>query len=151
MTASTASVEKRALRQTVRVETEIAATPERIWALLTDAAGAPRWNSTVSAIDGEIALGQKLAIRVPISPRTFTPTVTVFDPPKRMIWQDGAAPVFQGRRTFEIEPLATGNSRFVMTETFSGVLIPMIGPSLPDFAPVFAHYAADLKRAAEAA
>jgi len=27
----------------------------------------------------------------------------------------------------------------------------MIGPSLPDFAPVFAHYAADLKRAAEGA
>jgi hypothetical protein len=38
-----------------------------------------------------------------------------------------------------------------MTETFSGVLMPMIGPSLPDFAPVFAHYAADLKRAAEGA
>ncbi|UPT62614.1 MAG: SRPBCC domain-containing protein [Hyphomonadaceae bacterium JAD_PAG50586_4] len=151
MTASAASVEKRAFRHTVRVETEIAASPERIWALLTDASGMPRWNSTVSAIDGEIALGQKLAIRVPISPRTFTPTVTVFDPPKRMIWQDGTAPVFQGRRTFEIEPLATGSSRFVMTETFSGALMPMIGPSLPDFAPVFAHYAADLKRAAEAA
>ncbi|MBK8545330.1 MAG: hypothetical protein IPL62_18450 [Caulobacteraceae bacterium] len=59
--------------------------------------------------------------------------------------------MFQGRRTFEIEPLATGSSRFVMTETFSGVLMPMIGPSLPDFAPVFAHYAADLKRAAEGA
>jgi len=151
MTASAASVEKRVFRHTVRVETEIAASPERIWALLTDAAGAPRWNSTVSAIDGEIALGQKLAIRVPISPRTFTPTVTVFDPPKRMIWQDGIASVFRGRRTFEIEPLATGSSRFVMTETFSGVLMPMIGPSLPDFAPVFAHYAADLKRAAEGA
>lgn len=147
----TASVEKRAFRRTVRVQAEISASPERIWALLTDAAGMSRWNSTVSAIDGEIALDQKLAIRVPISPRTFTPTVTVFDPPKRMIWQDGIASVFRGRRTFEIEPLATGSSRFVMTETFSGVLMPMIGPSLPDFAPVFAHYAADLKRAAEGA
>ncbi|MBK8545331.1 MAG: SRPBCC family protein [Caulobacteraceae bacterium] len=69
----TASVEKRAFRRTVRVQAEISASPERIWALLTDAAGMSRWNSTVSAIDGEIALDQKLAIRVPISPRTLRP------------------------------------------------------------------------------
>ena len=38
-----------------------------------------------------------------------------------------------------------------MTEAFSGVMLPMIRGSLPDFAPAFEAYAADLKRAAESA
>jgi hypothetical protein len=36
-----------------------------------------------------------------------------------------------------------------MKEEFSGVMLPMIKGSLPDFAPVFEAYAGDLKRAAE--
>jgi hypothetical protein len=37
-----------------------------------------------------------------------------------------------------------------MKEEFSGVMLPMIKGSLPDFAPVFEQYAEDLRRAAEA-
>jgi hypothetical protein len=36
-----------------------------------------------------------------------------------------------------------------MREEFSGLMLPMIKGSLPDFAPVFEAYATDLKRAAE--
>ena len=145
-----ASAEKSAFRQGVTVSVDIAAAPARVWALLTDAAGFPRWNSTVTSIEGPIELGKKLAIRVPISPRVFTPRVTAFEPSRRMVWQDGAAPMFQGVRVYEIT-LTNGGSCFTMTETFSGLMLPMIAGSLPDFAPVFTQYAADLKRAAEAA
>jgi hypothetical protein len=68
-----------------------------------------------------------------------------------MVWQDGMAPMFQGVRTYELAPMEGGQTRFTMTETFSGVMLPLIARSLPDFAPVFEHYARDLKRAAEAA
>jgi len=37
-----------------------------------------------------------------------------------------------------------------MTETFAGIMLPLIGRTLPDFEPVFDQYAADLKTAAEA-
>ena len=37
-----------------------------------------------------------------------------------------------------------------MREEFSGLMLPMIKGSLPDFAPVFETYAEDLRRAAEA-
>ena len=40
----------------LRLERFIAAPPERIWALLTDAAGFPVWNSTVTSLKGRIAL-----------------------------------------------------------------------------------------------
>jgi hypothetical protein len=36
-----------------------------------------------------------------------------------------------------------------MTEVFSGLMLPMIKRSLPDFGPSFTTYAADLKGAAE--
>jgi uncharacterized protein YndB with AHSA1/START domain len=35
------------------VEVNIRATAERIWTLLTDGKGFPRWNSTVSGIEGQ--------------------------------------------------------------------------------------------------
>lgn len=97
-----------------------------------------------------MGLRPKLAIRVPISPRVFTPRVTAFESNRRMVWQDGAAPMFQGLRVYEVRP-TDGGSSFTMTETFSGLILPMIAGSLPDFVPVFTQYAADLKRAAEAA
>jgi hypothetical protein len=55
---------------------DIRATSERAWSLLTNASDFPRWNSTVTSLDGEIALGQRLALRVPISERTFKPRVS---------------------------------------------------------------------------
>lgn len=41
-------------------------------------------------------------------------------------------------------------TEFEMSEVFTGLMLPMIAGSLPDFVPVFDQYAADLKRAAEA-
>jgi len=36
-----------------------------VWALLTDADGFPRWNSTVTQIEGEIREGGPLRVHVP--------------------------------------------------------------------------------------
>ena len=133
------------------VRVQIAAPAAKVWALLTDAAGFPKWNSTVTSIEGPIALGQKLILRVPSAPtQTFKPKVSEFEPVRRMVWRDGFAPMFQGVRSFELE--ATGErTEFSMVEVFSGAMLPMIAGSLPDFVPIFETYAADLKRAAEAA
>lgn len=136
-------------RMECRVAVTIAAAPARIWTLLTDAAGFARWNSTVTAIEGTIALGERLEIRVPISERKFTPKVTAFVPNERMVWSDGMAPMFKGERTFSLTPRADGTTEFEMVETFSGLMLPMIKGSLPDFAPVFDRYARDLKNEAE--
>lgn len=137
------------LRYAVRAS--IHATPAAIWARLTDAAGFPSWNSTVSSIEGEIAVGHKLSIRVPIAPgRAFTPKVVELVPQQRMVWRDGFAPMFQGTRTFTLTPRGDV-TEFEMVEEFRGLMLPMIKGSLPDFAPVFDRYAADLTRACERA
>lgn len=129
------------------VSATIAAPPAKVWARLTDAQGFPTWNSTVERIDGEISLGQKLAIRVPIAPgRVFTPKVVELVPEERMVWRDGFAPMFQGTRVFTLAGI-DGGTRFEMVETFRGLMLPMIKGSLPDFGPVFDRYAADLRAA----
>jgi uncharacterized protein YndB with AHSA1/START domain len=146
----TATEEKRAFRRAVRVAIDIKATPENVWALLTNAADVPRWNSTVTSIEGRIAPGEQLKLTVPISNRTFTVKVDSFDPPTRLVWSDGSA-VFRGVRTYTLAPNPDGSTAFAMEEVFTGFMLPLISRSLPDFKPVFERYAADLKQAAERA
>ncbi len=139
-------------RMECSVAIRIAAPAETVWALLTDAAGFPSWNSTVTSVAGPIALGERLTLRVPSAPKqTFRPTVSEFEANTRMVWRDGFAPMFRGVRTFTLAKAGDGSTDFTMTEVFSGVMLPMIAGSLPDFGPIFETYAGDLKRAAEKA
>ena len=141
-----------AFRMECAVEIAIGAGAERVWALLTDAARFPSWNSTVTRIEGQIAEGQALKITVPAAPgRVFKPKVSGWKAGESMVWSDGMAPMFKGVRTFTLSPGSDGTTRFVMREAFSGIMLPMIKGSLPDFGPIFATYAEDLKRAAEVA
>ena len=127
---------------------DVRARPDRIWALLTNAADIPRWNSTVTSVEGRVAPGERLKIKVPISKRTFPVTVDSFEPHRRLVWSDGNA-VFRGVRTYTLTPKADGATTFAMEEVFTGFMLPLIGMSLPDFKPVFEQYASDLKKEAE--
>ena len=139
-----------AFRMDCAITTTIQASPDKIWALLTDAAAFPKWNSTVTSIEGEIAEGHTLKLKVPSAPkRVFKPKVSRVEAGRSMTWSDGMAPMFKGVRTFTLTPSADGSTVFSMKEEFSGLMLPMIKGSLPDFAPVFEAYAEDLKRAAE--
>lgn len=136
-------------RSSCAVRCEVQASPQAIWALLTDAASYPKWNSTVTSLKGEIRAGEKLALRVPLDPkRTFSPKVTTLEA-RKMVWADGFAPMFRGVRTFTVTPKEGGVTEFAMQEVFSGVMLPLIKKSLPDFGPAFEAFARDLKRAAE--
>jgi hypothetical protein len=146
----TATKRTGAFRMDCSIRCDIAASPDRIWALLTNAGGFPSWNSTVTSLKGSIALGERLELRVPLDPkRTFRPRVTKLDKEREMEWSDGMAPMFKGVRRFLLTPKSDGVTEFEMTEVFSGVMLPLIKGSLPDFGPAFETYAADLKRAAE--
>jgi hypothetical protein len=149
-TTAKATKSARTFRMACAVEIDIRAAPERIWALLTNAADLPRWNTTVTRLTGTIAAGERLALEVPIAPgRVFKPKVAQLEASRVMVWRDGFAPMFQGERTFALEPRGDGVTRFSMVEEFRGIMLPMIKRSLPDFGPAFETYAADLKREAE--
>jgi hypothetical protein len=134
------------------VNTCIRASQERIWALLTDAAGYTRWNNTVEKVDGSIALGQRVTVRAKINPgRAFPVKVTEFEPARRMVWTGGMPlGLFKGERTFTLMPGSSGEVEFSMREEYTGLMAPLIGRSIPDLQPAFDQFASDLKRAAEA-
>ncbi|MFO0637348.1 MAG: SRPBCC domain-containing protein [Nannocystaceae bacterium] len=136
---------------TYAVGTIVAAPAERLWSLLTDAAGFPHWNTTVESIEGSIAAGERIAVRVPIAPgRVFKLRVGDVVPQRAMTWRDGMPPMFRGVRSFVLVPRDDGRTEFHMVERFAGLMLPMIAKALPDFGPVFERYAADLARAAVA-
>jgi hypothetical protein len=133
------------------VKTTIRADPERIWTLLTDAPEYARWNATVQKVEGKIALGERVAVHPKINPgRAFPVTVAEFEPSRRMVWTGGMPlGLFKGERTFTLTSQADGLVEFSMCESYTGLMAPLIGRSIPDLQPAFDEFASDLKRAAE--
>ena len=138
-----------ALAMTCRIETAIHASPAIVWRLLTDAQGFPRWNSTVTAIEGQIRDGERIRIHAPGTKQTFTPRVSDVVAERSMVWSDGVEPIFRGVRTFELTPQKEASTLFAMEERFSGVMFALAKGVMPDFRPIFEAYASDLKREAE--
>lgn len=130
------------------VGVEIDASPDVVWEVLTDAAGYPTWNPTVTGIEGEIVAGGDIVLSSTLDPdRSFPLHVSTFEPPTRMVWEDGNDS-FKGVRQFELTERDGGTS-FTMTETFTGSMMGMIAPKLPDMGPSFESYAAGLKAESE--
>ncbi len=146
MSDAKASKTRTLFRLEYAISAEIDAPPERIWALVTDAAALVRWNSTITALDGRIAEGERIALKVTAAPeRTFKLKVSDMKPARGMVWSDGFAPMFRGVRTYALTDLGDGRTRFEMREVLSGLMLPLIAGSLPDFATAFEAWVADLK------
>lgn len=133
------------------VRVNIRASAAIIWGVLTDAQGYPRWNSMISGIEGQIREGARLRLHVPGTDRTFTPRVSGVVPNGRMIWTGGFAPLFKGVRSFLLTPRDGSSTDFAMEERFTGLILPLVKGSLPDFRPIFERFANDLRREAERA
>jgi hypothetical protein len=137
--------------KTFAVATTIHATPDRLWRILTDLATYPRWNPTVTKVDGQIAPGARIVVQVAINPgRAFPVTVSQLEPASRMVWSGGMPlGLFTGTRTFTLTPRDDGKTEFAMREEYRGLLAGLIGRSIPDLQPAFDEFAAALKREAE--
>ena len=105
----------------------IAASPEAIWAILTDGANFARWDSGVERVEGRIAPGETIKVFVEVNP--------------------GRA--FKGVRTYTLSPGANGTTKFHMREEYTGPILPMIWRSIPDLGPSFTQFANGLKQRAE--
>ncbi len=128
----------------------IDAPPAVVWELLTDVDGFTAWNSTLVSVEGDIASGGSVELVAKIAPRrTFEIDVSVFEAPTRMVWEDGNDS-FRGVRTFTLTENASGGTDWTMKEAYTGKMLKMIAPKLPDFVPVFEQYGKDLEAAADA-
>ena len=136
---------------TFRTSIKINASPEVIWAILTDARGWTDWNTTVDRVEGTIAPGEKITVHAKVNPgRAFPVKVTEFIPGQRMVWTGGMPlGLFKGVRTYTLTKQSGSSVEFAMREDYSGLMAPMMTRSIPDLQPAFDEFAAALKKRAE--
>ena len=133
-----------------RATAPIHAAPEAIWKILTDAGGYPRWDQTMDRIEGRLALGETVKFFTKLSPSAFPVKVTAFDPGKKLVLSGGMPlGLFKSERTHTLTPAEAGTTTFTTEETFSGLLLPLFGRSIPDLTENFEGFVLALKRQAE--
>jgi uncharacterized protein YndB with AHSA1/START domain len=140
-----AKTTKKTFSRETSVSITIYADPAIVWALLTHASDYPRWNSTITSMNGEIREGGTVELKSTLDEkRTFKLTIKEFLPEKRLCWGDAL-----GSRVYTLEQESAGNTIFSMTEKTGGPLFPLFANSIPSFDESFERFAADLKKEAE--
>ena len=96
----------------IQTGADIEASPAEVWEVLTDYAAYPEWNPTQDGLDGA------------------TVAMSVANETLRWETTSGLIGIFDGERTFSLEPLDGGGTRFTQSELFRGVVVPFAGESL---------------------
>ncbi len=114
---------------------DIAAPPERVWAVLSDLAAYGSWNPFVHSAEGTPAVGERLTVRIqPPGGKAmrFRPTVRAAEPERELRWLGRllVPGLFDGEHRFALEPGPAGGTRFTHSERFSGVLVPFMARGL---------------------
>ncbi len=139
-----AITEKKTFSRTTTVSIAIESDVSILWALLTNAADFPRWNSTITSIDGDIEQGKKIRLKSTLdTKRTFKLKVKEMVPDQKMVWKGG-----MGKRVYTLKK-SGDQVIFTMSEKIGGLMFPLFANKIPSFDESFEQFAADLKKEAE--
>jgi hypothetical protein len=108
----------------VTTSIEIAATPENVWAVLSDLVSYPRWHPVFLSVTGQLDEGSTLTITTthPTTGRKITGKVKVraVEPDRELRWVSKMAGVTISERVFALSPDAAGTS-LVQSQTYRGL------------------------------
>lgn len=134
---------------TFEATTTIAAPATAVWSTLLATDRWTDWDTALERVEGSLAEGGRLEIRVRDNPRPFRLKVTVWEPARRIVLAGGMPlGLFTGTRTYTLAE-ADGATTATVRETYTGPLAGLIGKSIPDLQPSFDAFVAGLRRAAE--
>ena len=138
----------------LRTEIEIAASPARVWQVLTDFTRYHEWNPFITSIGGELRVGRKL--KITISPpesreMSFTPDLLVHEPNQELRWRGQVLfkGLFDGEHFFQLSEPRDGHTRFVHGEDFTGFLVRFMTGRLTHVARGFVYMNQALKKRVE--
>ena len=139
---------------TVSRSTEIAASADRVWQVLTDLRAYTRWNPELTVVDGRAATGETLTVRLHSTGGTSTirPTVRAADPGRELRWLSRYPDIgglADAEHRFTIAPAGQGRVRFTQAETFRGIAVPFFHGALAASCDRFDAMNAALKARAE--
>jgi uncharacterized protein YndB with AHSA1/START domain len=130
--------------------TIIAATPTRVWAILTDVGAWPTWASGIRQVKGRLEVGAKLVLTAEGKEDKGYPfTVTTIEPTERLVLTGTARwGLFTGVRTYLVTPKGRG-ARIRVREEYHGRVAKLVVESIPDLSAVFQTFCDGLKAQAE--
>lgn len=141
--------------QEIKTEVEIAAPPEKVWAVLTDFNRWTDWNTTVTKASGESAMGSQLNITMSDEngkdSNAYSPVITKLEAPKLLRWRAKmlAEFLFTNEKLVELEATATG-TRLIHRELFSGLMVKLFWSKMESgVPPILNKMNADLKKVVE--
>jgi len=114
----------------IKTEILIHATPEKVWAVLTDFDNYKNWNPFIKSVSGVVAVGNTITVRLePPKARgmTIKPKVLAFETNKEFRWLGHVLfpGLFDGEHTFRLLDNGNGTTTFRQTEKFKGILVPL--------------------------
>ena len=138
----------------LRTEIEIDAAPERVWSVLTDFPHYHAWNPFITSVEGDLAVGSTLVIRVSppeSSESKLRPKLLVCEAPRELRWRGHlfVKGLLDGEHFFQVEELPEGRTRFVHGEDFSGLLLRFVHRQLTEVARGFVYMNQALKKRVE--
>jgi hypothetical protein len=111
--------------KTISATIDIAASPARVWAVLTDFESYPDWNPLFREATGTIEVGQRITLRSvhPASGRLMTvkPTIIAADRDRELAWLSRLPGLISGEHQFALTE-SDGGTRLVQSESFGGLL-----------------------------
>ncbi|MDV8158057.1 SRPBCC domain-containing protein [Acinetobacter bereziniae] len=113
----------------------IHATPEQVWQVLTDFKSYESWNSFIRKVEGKLNIGEKLKIRIhPTKQKAmeFKPTLLGVKNAQSLSWLGHflILGLLDGEHHFKLCSQEDGSTCLVHSETFSGLLVPMMRNNL---------------------
>ncbi len=136
---------KKTFSRETAISIDIQADKSIIWALLTNANDYPRWNSTVTSLDGKIAKGEKIYLKSYLdAKRVFKLKVLELEAEKILVWGDA-----MGKRTYTLKTIGNELTNFSMIEKIGGLMFPLFAKMIPSFDESFEKFANDLKKESE--
>ena len=114
----------------IKTQILINASPEKVWAILTNFEKYSEWNPFIQSISGNPVVGLKIKAKLQppgASGMTFTPTVLAFETNKEFKWIGHLLfnGLFDGEHKFELIDNHDGTTTFIQSEKFKGILVPI--------------------------
>lgn len=123
------------MKKEINTRIHINASPEKVWQVLTDFANYGKWNPFVRSITRGVKKGN--TIKVVLGPQgskpmTFKTTVLAYDQNREFRWLGHLLlpGIFDGEHCFQLLENGDGNTTFIHSEKFKGILVGLMAKKL---------------------
>ena len=121
----------------IYTEIDINSPAEKVWEILRDLNNYPTWNPFIKHAEGNIREGEFLKVQVQPPGRRamlFQPKVLKAEMNKELRWKGKfmIPGLFDGEHSFVLKELSPQKTKFIHSEKFTGILVPLFKSVLKD-------------------